>query len=483
MPQDLTGAVRDTSGAGSIDTILKEFYLGPVREQLNSETLLMRRLSRNEENVEGREVVIPLHTGRTPGIIAALEGADMPDPGSQGYTDMRFQIPFNYGRIRISGPAMASARTKRGAFIRILDQEIRGLVRDFKNDLNRQLWGDGSGRLATIDGIASDPIFNVRGVWDFGDQAPSFRHLQVGDRVGFEDFSGASVIRSFAGAAGWEAITAVDFNNRTFEVPGAGAAPAVGDHVIKGPNTTTAQSGASPSTAADYAETSFRGCVNGSPGTPRTKKEMMGLVGICSGNGTTTTQWPINSTGTYAAVAAGQTYCGTTGGTAGAVGQDLQGVASATASDWVSNNFFNVGVGRALSTDLMQQAFDACEEIGQATPSIGITTYGVRRKYVDLLVSDRRYVNEYTLDGGFKAVDFNGVPIVPEKDCPEGSMFFLSEDYLSLYRMSDFYWLDKDGAILSRVTGKDSWEAIMAYYSELATDRRNTHAVIGDIAI
>lgn len=83
----------------AVDEILKEFYLGPVRSQLNSETLLMRRLSKNEEIVEGREVVMPLHTGRNIGVQAVAESGSLPVAGNQQYEDMRFRIPYNYGTI------------------------------------------------------------------------------------------------------------------------------------------------------------------------------------------------------------------------------------------------------------------------------------------------------------------------------------------------------------------------------------------------
>jgi len=207
----------------------------------------------------------------------------------------------------------------------------------------------------------------------------------------------------------------------------------------------------------------------------------MGLVGICSGSGTPNTNWTRNPTLAYNPVPPGQVYAGTVNSVT--VFADLQGVQSSSTTVWRSNNFMNGGVPRALTTDLMQQAMDAAEQNGQATATVGLGSYNVRRTYVNLLTADRRYVNEYMLDGGFKAIDFNGIPIVPDKDAPEAALFLLSEPNLMIARMSDFYWLDKDGAILSRVSGLDEWDAILAYYAELATDRRNAHAVIGDIAI
>jgi hypothetical protein len=42
--------------------------------------------------------------------------------------------------------------------------------------------------------------------------------------------------------------------------------------------------------------------------------------------------------------------------------------------------------------------------------------------------------------------------------------------------------MDEDGAILSRVSGYDKYQAVLFKYANLATDRRNAHALIFDLA-
>lgn len=458
------------------DAILKEFYLGPVRSQLNSETVLAYRLQKNQEVVEGRTVVIPLHTSRNVAAMSRREdgiisnGATLPSAGRQGYTDMRFPVKYNYGAIKLTGPVMASARTQRGAFAKVINEEVVGMVRDLKNDLNRQYFCDGSGRFATITTIASAPTYEVYDPWDYGRQATALKWLQVGDRVVVEDVSAASsTLISLNSVTTSTPITAVDIAAKTFTVTGSGGGVAIGDHVVKVYDDAIAVSGGA-------GISTLRGTVST---TPNTGSDMMGLIGLCSGAGASTSNWPRSIVGAYSAVPAGQVYCGSNSGTA--IFSDVQAASHAL---WRSNNFFNAGAPRALTTDLMQQAFDASEQQGQAAPSIGICSYNVRRAYVNLLTADRRYVNEYVLDGGFKAIDYNGTPVVPDKDCPEGALFWLSEDNLMIARSSDFYWLDKDGAVFSRSTSRvDAFEAILAYYAELACDRRNAMSVIGDIAI
>jgi hypothetical protein len=47
--------------------------------------------------------------------------------------------------------------------------------------------------------------------------------------------------------------------------------------------------------------------------------------------------------------------------------------------------------------------------------------------------------------------------------------------------MSDWSWMDSDGAVLSRVSGQDAYEATLYKYTELACSQRNANFVIKDI--
>lgn len=452
-----------------IGTILKDYYAGPVRDQLNSETILMKRLAKNEEIVDGAYVVIPLHTSRNVGVMARRESGTLPTAGKQGYKDMRFPTRYNYGRIDLTGPVIASSRTNRGAFARVLDQEVRGMVRDMKNDLNRQLFCDGSGRLGVVRGTAAGGVFTISDPWDTGGttgQAPSLKWAQPGDRMAFEDFSVGNTIISGNAVATFIALTSVNIRARTVTFGGVtNATVAAGDHLIKAIDT----SGLTATPSNLRAATTYDDGV-----------EMMGLVGLCSGDGTSTGQFPRNAgEATYTPISAGKVYSYANG--AAAI-QELD-VQKTNDSLWQGNVLANAGVPRALTTDLIQQGCDTGEQLGQASASIALTTYGVRRRYLDLCLAERRFVNTMELDGGFKAVDFNGIPLVPEKDCPEAMLFLLPEENIGIARISDFYWLDKDGAILARVSGLDEWEATLAYYAELYTDRRNALTVITDIQI
>lgn len=144
----------------------------------------------------------------------------------------------------------------------------------------------------------------------------------------------------------------------------------------------------------------------------------------------------------------------------------------------------NSGVNRALSEGLMILMADNIRANGGNTTAI-FSNLGVRRAYFNLLVQQRQYTNTKTFDGGFSGLTFttdNGdIPVVVDIDAPKNTLYFVNEKELTLYRESDWSWMNRDGSMWQRVTGYDAYEATMFQYSEIGCHRRNSQGVIKDI--
>ena len=141
-----------TQTRSTADAVLKDFYLPAVRNVLNSEVFLLSQLEMNSEDVEGRAAVLSINTGRNHGVGARAELGTLPAAGRQGYSEQRVNLKYNYGSIKISGPLMRSMGSDRGSFTRPLQAETTGVIRDLKNDVNRQCYGDGTGAIVPISG-------------------------------------------------------------------------------------------------------------------------------------------------------------------------------------------------------------------------------------------------------------------------------------------------------------------------------------------
>lgn len=166
-----------------------------------------------------------------------------------------------------------------------------------------------------------------------------------------------------------------------------------------------------------------------------------------------------------------------------------------------ANSLTNSGTNRDLKLNLLQQAYDESEIEGAVEPGLILTNHAGKRVYGDLLVADKRYPagGEIKLDGGYSALEFNGVPMVADRDCCEAGYpqqlngyYFLDMTSMARFVLEDWQWMQKDGAILSRAVsaggtqttyqGKtDAYEAAMFSYFDIGVKKSNSNTWLGDI--
>src|SRR4030042_1141611 len=129
------------------DEVLKTFYLPAIQEQLNHDTILSDKIDTNEKDVAGKNATIQCHYGRTKGTGARADGGALPDADYQKFKTCTVPMKYNYGRVTFSGPTIAATRDAKGAYAKVIDTEITGVVKDLRKEVNRQLWGCGYGVL------------------------------------------------------------------------------------------------------------------------------------------------------------------------------------------------------------------------------------------------------------------------------------------------------------------------------------------------
>lgn len=204
------------------DAVLKDFYLDPARNILNSTVFLLSQVEANEEDIEGRHAVLAINTGRNQGVGARKERENLPTAGQQGWSEARVPLKYQYGRIELSGPVMRSTRSDRGSFVRAIDSEVKGVVRDLRNDINRQLYGLSNGTIVTVaagSGINTLTVENPT--------PTKMRQLQVGMTVDIGTPANPTV------RASARVITAVNAAAGTFTISGAAISPSAGDMVSR----------------------------------------------------------------------------------------------------------------------------------------------------------------------------------------------------------------------------------------------------------
>jgi hypothetical protein len=446
------------------DEVLKTFYLPAIQEQLNQDTLLSNIIDVNETDVSGKNAMIECHYGRNTGTGARADSGALPTAGYQKFKTATVPMKYNYGRVQFTGPTIAATRDEKGSYARVVDKEITGVVTDLKKEVNRQLWGCGYGTLARWrDG--SSTTYTLQKLYRGNSAGGDGFGSAFGAKYLTENNSGVVVVATSYGSAsnGTYTVDATDISVSavtegtdydTITITNPSVTEAAGLFIVRGDANAQSLGAAAAS------------------GTQRL--EMMGLRGIV-------TDTDLDD---IACTTDGETTCSLKT----AFSDSLQGLAVGSYTWWkalVSHHGSGRYAGqRALTMTMMQQMFDAVEKKAGKDygPNLILTTRAIRREYLELATADRRYVNTMTLDGGFSALDYNGVPLTVDDDAIDGEMYFLTTKDLQLYRMSDYDWMSKDGAILSRVSGYDAYEAILFRYAELGCVRRNTQGVLCDLS-
>lgn len=400
--------------------ILKVRYIGTIREQLNNATVLLSKIGRQDQMVSGKSFTVPLHTGRNTSAGTGLaDGGTLPTAGQQSYQTTIVPNKYLYGRIQVTGPTIAATRDNAGAFIEALNSEVDGLMRDFKRDMNRQLNGDGTGALAYLTASIDTAVGST-----------------VSSRV--DDNLGNPFVHLPTSALAVDVLDATTATTQgTFSVT-LGAADST-SYAITSSSVTVAISG-----SAD-ADMLIR---SGAMGL-----EMMGIQGVISASNVHPS---VDATG-------------------------LQGLAVASHPYWKAQVVGSDASPTALAFDDMQQVIDqiaSTTDYSEQDIQFLFSNYGVRRAYYKLCIAERRHVNTMELDGGFKAVDFNGIPWVVDAQCRREALFYIVPDTMKIFRTSDFDWMDKDGSYLNRVANVDAYEAVLFHYGNLACLSRNGNGVL-----
>jgi hypothetical protein len=143
------------------------------------------------------------------------------------------------------------------------------------------------------------------------------------------------------------------------------------------------------------------------------------------------------------------------------------------------------GNATTFDEDQGQQLLDEIGAEGWETEML-IGTRGIRRRYVNTLKAQKRFNDSQALmlHGGFKYIDYNGVPLLFDDDCPKKNLFFIRPSDFMWVTLSDFDWMDRDGAVLRKVesTDQDAYKATLFKYCDMGVYRRKCQGVIYNLA-
>lgn len=382
----------------SAENALKTVYLGPVAEQINTETNpLLAKIKQSTQDVWGKEVKRLVQYGINGGVGAGGETDALPTAGGNNYKVFTTGLKNLYGTIQLSDKAIRASQNNVGSFVNLLNAEMEGLVKAASFNFGRMLFGDGTGVLATVKSVSGNDV-----------TLDSVKNLIAGMNIDFRNSSG-----EILDGVNVRRIVSIDRQNKTIQVTGGilNATLVPENSVIT---------------------------VQGSYGA-----ELTGLKSIFSEKG----------------------Y--------------LYGLNKAT-NKWLIP-YVKKEVGQITEAEI-QKAIDFVDENAGSKINFIVCSSGVKRAFQNHLATYRRNTDVMELKGGYKAISYNGIPIVSDRFCPEGTMFLLNTDDFTLHQLCDWKWLEgEDGKVLKQIPGTPTYSATLVKYADLVCTKPCGQAMLTGI--
>lgn len=193
--------------------ILKNFYSGAVVSQFNDDIPFYREIEKGKEKWAGLQVVRNVKVRRNPGIGATSDGGSLPAIGKQTTAQALIAAKFNYLRFGVTGPMIKAAQGDKSSFASIVEFEMSEGMTDIKNDVNRQIFWDGTSDLATVSANAT--ASNVITVTGRESTEAGNKYLDVGMVIDIYTAAGALV----AQGAAITALTGTTTATLTLSIP------------------------------------------------------------------------------------------------------------------------------------------------------------------------------------------------------------------------------------------------------------------------
>lgn len=134
------------------EQVLKERYAPAIARQVWRGTVLLQELEKTSDFVDmsGRYYYVPLELGLNEGIGAGGEYDELPTPTNEVYEGAKYFSTQQTAVVQLSLRAMYGGTGPEAVWQDLQSMKFESVTRNLRMDINRQLYGDGSGKLCTV---------------------------------------------------------------------------------------------------------------------------------------------------------------------------------------------------------------------------------------------------------------------------------------------------------------------------------------------
>jgi len=423
--------------------ILKNVYGDGLKNQFDDEKITYNLFPKSERRPAGNGYIFGLRYARAQGTGARAESAKLPDPLTGSKDQGKIVPKYNYGSIRITGPAVEIAKGNTAAFVDGLADEIDDIYQSIIVDMNRQCHWDGWGQLGRLSAGAS---YTGNATWaGTFDNDLGITYFQEGQFVDFYVSAGTSNDVNTGTCAAGSRVLSINPATKViiFETPSASY---LTNHPV----------------ASGFVNTVAHTIVSGT----------MAIKAGTRDNAWASSDTPVEITGLTGIYDDGTALA------------SFENITVATYPKWKANIIGNSAVNRELTIDLMLNACDLTRtRSGMKVDTIRMGL-GQRRKYANLLMPDVRFAPT-VLKGGYETLTFSGgdgsIEMVIDPMTQPNMIFFEPKGVIQKYELTPLGWGNLDGSQLHQRAGYDEWDAFLRLYTNLGTEQRNCLTLLKDL--
>lgn len=136
----------------------------------------------------------------------------------------------------------------------------------------------------------------------------------------------------------------------------------------------------------------------------------------------------------------------------------------------------------SLTSDLLQRCIDDVRVLGGEEPDTILMHPAQRRKYLDLVVPQKRFMDG-KMDAGFSNLTFNGMELILDEDCQVATVYAITKKLIRKYELAPIAMGTHDGSdAFLRLANYDVFQAYWRHYCNFGTSKRSAHGKIVSLA-
>lgn len=442
--------ISNLTNSTSLDGLLKNVYLPTMQSVAYDDTRFSEMIQVRTIPGGGNQIVHFAETQRAEGVGTISEGgnwvSNVPVKGQQVTENVKYLNQY----IALTGPVIKAANSNEKSAVDIVSRSFKSNIRAFKNNFDRMLMGDGSGRMALISVISSPAITVTKTSFALAPfNADQF--IPVGARCNIATF----------GTGATEAIAATGMKN-------ANASDDYG-FIVAGHTSRSSSAGTAVIDLHDEDDSAYAAA--------GTTDVAVGDYFIREG-----------AYGTAAATAKNWTDC-----------QEINGlmnlVSDGTSNSETSGNYVTTwGKTRTSYNFLQSYMKDFSAELDednlldmmmdlqygrQATPNLLMTTPKATKKYFLNKKDDRRFTNVGPMNfvGGYTRMGIQlgdwQLILTDLAACPSGKLFIISTSDFAFCQNSPLDWVLGDGGqvLVQSHTGDNKFATAVQYVNFVCFDQ------------